>query len=351
MKNLFLAAALGATALVPVSALAQQAQQPAQQQGQQMQQTQMQQGQVQEMAVSELMNREVYDEQGQQAGTVAGIVERGGSERFVLIEMTQDQRQVLLPVEQVSMEGDQLVAQNLRGAQEFSQDQQAEYQPVDEQQSVQVRQQESQSGQQMVTSQRQSAQSTQPMTTTQPAQQQMAAQPEMQDGFIVRQSFGQVMGDDLMEANVIGAEGESIGNVEDVLIDQDGRIIAVVVGIGGFLGIGERDVAISADNLNFVISAREGEAVATDTPVVSTDAPVATGTVGTTQPGAAPATTQPGAPATTREEMAAQRQPGTGYDGTGWGWGGEGQLQHIEVAFTREQLENAPEFTLIDESR
>ena len=45
------------------------------------------------------------------------------------------------------------------------------------------------------------------------------------------------------------ANNETIGNVSKLLIDNDGQIVAVVVGVGGLLGIGERDVAIAWDQV------------------------------------------------------------------------------------------------------
>ena len=35
-----------------------------------------------------------------------------------------------------------------------------------------------------------------------------------------------------------------IGEVNDILLDADGKIAAVIVGVGGFLGVGEKDVAV-----------------------------------------------------------------------------------------------------------
>jgi sporulation protein YlmC with PRC-barrel domain len=36
----------------------------------------------------------------------------------------------------------------------------------------------------------------------------------------------------------------SVGKIDDVLIDKSGKITALIVGVGGFLGIGEKDVAL-----------------------------------------------------------------------------------------------------------
>lgn len=54
----------------------------------------------------------------------------------------------------------------------------------------------------------------------------------------------------LVGTGVQNAAGERIGEVNEVIIGNDGRVHAVVLGIGGFLGIGEREVAVSYDALN-----------------------------------------------------------------------------------------------------
>jgi sporulation protein YlmC with PRC-barrel domain len=44
--------------------------------------------------------------------------------------------------------------------------------------------------------------------------------------------------------DVYDNQENKIGDVNDILLDTDGRISAVIVGVGGFLGIGEKDVAV-----------------------------------------------------------------------------------------------------------
>jgi len=51
----------------------------------------------------------------------------------------------------------------------------------------------------------------------------------------------------MMGKAVQNASGERIGTVKDILMDDTGKMNAVVIGFGGFLGIGEKTVAISAD--------------------------------------------------------------------------------------------------------
>ncbi len=52
--------------------------------------------------------------------------------------------------------------------------------------------------------------------------------------------------------SVVNSAGEKIGEVESALIDQDGKVRYVIVGVGGFLGLGERDVALRWDQLTLV---------------------------------------------------------------------------------------------------
>jgi len=45
---------------------------------------------------------------------------------------------------------------------------------------------------------------------------------------------------------------EKLGSINDLLVDKSGNIKAVVLGVGGFLGVGEHLVAISFDKIKFV---------------------------------------------------------------------------------------------------
>lgn len=51
--------------------------------------------------------------------------------------------------------------------------------------------------------------------------------------------------------NGVGDDAESIGDVNDVVFSTDGQVMAVIAGVGGFLGIGEKEVAISIDQLDW----------------------------------------------------------------------------------------------------
>ena len=56
-----------------------------------------------------------------------------------------------------------------------------------------------------------------------------------------------------------GDDAENIGNVSDLVFDNHGQIVAVVVGVGGFLGIGEKSVAVDFNALKFTLAADNTE--------------------------------------------------------------------------------------------
>jgi sporulation protein YlmC with PRC-barrel domain len=61
-------------------------------------------------------------------------------------------------------------------------------------------------------------------------------------------ALGQMSADQIIGQNVVNAQGENIGEVEDLVIDKDKEVFAVI-SVGGFLGMGDKDVAIPFDKL------------------------------------------------------------------------------------------------------
>jgi hypothetical protein len=71
--------------------------------------------------------------------------------------------------------------------------------------------------------------------------------------------------------NVYNDSNEKLGSISELLFDKSGNIKAAVIGIGGFLGVGQHDVVVDFAKLKFV-----------DTPVPSsTSASTSTGPAGT----------------------------------------------------------------------
>lgn len=108
---------------------------------------------------------------------------------------------------------------------------------------------------------------------------------------------------------------ESIGSINDLLTDKNGNIKAVVIGVGGFLGVGEHLVAVSFDQIKFV-----------DRPVPST-------TTSSTAPSRPASTTTTGAastntaPSSTSSSKSNPRYP-----------------DHAVFNATKDQLKQMPEF-------
>ena len=45
---------------------------------------------------------------------------------------------------------------------------------------------------------------------------------------------------------------EKLGDINELILDKNGKVNAVVIGVGGFLGMGEHDIAVTMDKLKFV---------------------------------------------------------------------------------------------------
>ena len=71
-------------------------------------------------------------------------------------------------------------------------------------------------------------------------------------GQITVQDVGTVLaGKDLIGQTVYAPDDAKIGNISDLIISKDGKSVqGFVIGVGGFLGIGERSVALQMDKLN-----------------------------------------------------------------------------------------------------
>jgi hypothetical protein len=65
--------------------------------------------------------------------------------------------------------------------------------------------------------------------------------------FVEKQTASEVLGTDFVGTPVNSKDGQPIGKIANLVFDQHGRIELVLVGIGGFLGIGEKEVAVPFD--------------------------------------------------------------------------------------------------------
>jgi sporulation protein YlmC with PRC-barrel domain len=113
--------------------------------------------------------------------------------------------------------------------------------------------------------------------------------------------------------SVYNDNNESIGSINELLMDKSGSIKAVVIGVGGFLGVGEHLVAMPLDKVKFV-----------NEPVAYTGMSSNTGPKSTTGTGSSTTTTG-AAPASTSK-------PNPWYP------------DHALVSATKDQLKGMPEF-------
>jgi sporulation protein YlmC with PRC-barrel domain len=54
---------------------------------------------------------------------------------------------------------------------------------------------------------------------------------------------------DVMGKALYGQSGGKVGNIEDVVTNEQGHVVTALVGVGGFLGIGEKKVGVPAEQL------------------------------------------------------------------------------------------------------
>ena len=75
---------------------------------------------------------------------------------------------------------------------------------------------------------------------------------------LTERPLGDISAEDFIGTTVYGANDENVGEIGDVVLTEDGKVDAVIVDVGGFLGIGEKEVAVGMDNLKF-LSDEDGE--------------------------------------------------------------------------------------------
>ena len=56
----------------------------------------------------------------------------------------------------------------------------------------------------------------------------------------------------LIGLNVYNDKNEKLGDISEVLVDKSGKVDGVVIGVGGFLGMGQHDIKVDMSKLKFV---------------------------------------------------------------------------------------------------
>lgn len=159
--------------------------------------------------------------------------------------------------------------------------------------------------------------------TSQQAQSQPGAQDNgaiAGDSFVTKQSINEWRAPKLVGVGVFGPDGKKIGAIKDVLIDHDGKAQVVVVGVGGVLGIGSKDVGLPFGAFHWQTEGRAAP---------RTDQPPANGAPGN---GVSNMTGAPSSPAPVTRADPAATEANQGYP------------DKATVDMTLAQLKSAPDF-------
>lgn len=129
----------------------------------------------------------------------------------------------------------------------------------------------------------------------------------------------------LVGVNVYNEANEKIGDINDVILDKSGKTSKVILGVGGFLGLGEHNVAVPFEKLKWV-----------DEPVRS---------AGTANPSASAPATNVDSNARTASDGAARTTTGVATNtsatrGSSHNW----YPDHAVYNATKDQLKAMPEF-------
>jgi sporulation protein YlmC with PRC-barrel domain len=62
-------------------------------------------------------------------------------------------------------------------------------------------------------------------------------------------AFRTMRGEDLIGKSVYNSSGERVGEIDDIVVNRNSRATAAVVGVGGFIGIGEKKVVVPLDDM------------------------------------------------------------------------------------------------------
>jgi sporulation protein YlmC with PRC-barrel domain len=96
--------------------------------------------------------------------------------------------------------------------------------------------------------------------------------------YLARSPDGAVSIGVYLDRNVYNRAGETVGSVHDLIVGSDGKIAAAVLGVGGFLGIGEKEIAVPFSAIQATQRDNDWHLVVEATKEALKDAPAYTGT-------------------------------------------------------------------------
>jgi sporulation protein YlmC with PRC-barrel domain len=66
--------------------------------------------------------------------------------------------------------------------------------------------------------------------------------------------------------NVYNEQNDKLGDINEIILDKDGKVLGYVVGVGGFLGMGEHDILVEPSKIKFVNEPRRTQTSANNPP-------------------------------------------------------------------------------------
>lgn len=153
----------------------------------------------------------------------------------------------------------------------------------------------------------------------------------------------------LKGVGVIGSDHTKVGDIEDVLVDHEGRAKTVVIGVGGFLGLGEKRVAVPFGSVLWNTRAGpDAGPSASLNPANAGPAPRAPEQAADASPGQ----NVPNESLRAANDQQQTGGTGSGPQGTDAGDradtlvvnGSRGRVEHAEVRLSKGDLQGAPEF-------
>lgn len=81
---------------------------------------------------------------------------------------------------------------------------------------------------------------------------------EQTDSYLTVQSADQISAKTYMGQSVYNGQNESIGSINDLILQKQGGVVAAVVGVGGFLGMGQKNVAVPFDKISATQNPQDG---------------------------------------------------------------------------------------------
>jgi sporulation protein YlmC with PRC-barrel domain len=122
---------------------------------------------------------------------------------------------------------------------------------------------------------------------------------------------GEWRGSKLIGLNVYNDRNEKLGDISEMIVEASGRIVGYVIGVGGFLGMGEHSIIVEPAKLKFVNEPVSGSSTSSSS-----------------------TTTAPGSAMTSRDASATTTRTNTG----------RAYPDHAVLSATKDELKTMPQF-------